>query len=171
MSPSSISPAGSLTSHVGPLMEQGRDYPHYPYLGVSIAVFRSGQVLLVRRARPPFAGALSLPGGLVEAGESLEEAVLRELREEVQVDARITGFNRHVELIDRDDTGRVRYHYVIASFAGKWIAGDGVPGPEAEEAFWVEPARLTDLNCTPHLMTVVEAAERLLNVRGHTAHP
>jgi 8-oxo-dGTP diphosphatase len=135
-----------------------RTYPQRPYLGVSVAVFRAGRVLLARRTRPPFAGAFSLPGGLVEVGETLEAAALRELREEVQVDARIIGFNQFVESIDRDDAGKIRHHYVIASFLGEWIAGDAKPGPEAGEAVWVEPACLALLDCTPNIIAVVEAA-------------
>jgi ADP-ribose pyrophosphatase YjhB (NUDIX family) len=129
---------------------------------VSVAVFRVGRVLLARRAKPPFAGAFSLPGGLVEVGETLEAAALRELRDEVQVDARIVAFNRHVESIDRDSVGKIRHHYVIASFAGEWIAGEAKPGPEAGEAVWVEPAHLSELDCTPQLDAVVDAAQREL---------
>ena len=148
-----------------------RSYPQRPYLGVSVAVFRAGRVLLARRAKPPFAGTFSLPGGLVEVGETLEAAALRELREEVQVDARIVAFNRHVESIDRDSAGKIRHHYVIASFAGEWIAGEARPGPEAGEAIWVEPASLAELDCTPHIVAVVEAAERALNARAGAGQP
>jgi len=139
-----------------------RTYPRRPYLGASVAVFRAGRVLLARRTRPPFSGAYSLPGGLVEVGETLEAAALRELREEVQVDARIIGFNQFVESIDRDDAGKIRHHYVIASFLGEWIAGEAKPWQEAGEAVWVEPACLALLDCTPNIIAVVEAAQRAL---------
>jgi 8-oxo-dGTP diphosphatase len=141
---------------------RARTYPRRPCLGVSVAVFRAGRVLLARRTKPPYAGAFSLPGGLVEVGESLEAAALRELREEVHVDARIVAFNRHLELIDRDSAGKIRHHYVIASFAGEWTAGEAKPGLEAGETVWVEPARLAGLDCTPQLVAVVEAAQRAL---------
>jgi 8-oxo-dGTP diphosphatase len=160
-----MSPNGSFAARTEARPEEARTYPRRPYLGVSVAVFRAGRVLLVRRIKPPFAGAFSLPGGLVEVGETLEGAALRELREEVQVDARIVAFNRHVESIDRDSAGIIRHHYVIASFAGEWIAGEAKPGPEAGETVWVEPARLSGLECTPHIVAVVEAAERALNGR------
>jgi 8-oxo-dGTP diphosphatase len=146
--------------------ESGRVYPDRPCLAVSLAVFRSGRVLLARRGKPPFAGAFSLPGGVVELGETLEAAALRELREEVQVEARIVAFNRHVESIERDSAGKIRHHYMIASFAGEWIAGEGTPGPEAVEIIWAEPARLAELDCTPHVVAVVEAAQTLLTLRA-----
>ncbi len=145
--------------------EAPRLYPAYPFLAVSIAVFRAGKVLLATRTRPPFAGAFSLPGGLVETGESLAEAALRELDEEVAVKARIIGFNRHVESIERDAEGRIRRHFVIASFVGEWIAGDGAPGPEAGEILWAEPTQLAALPCTPHTADVVADAAVLAAAR------
>ncbi|MGH6848927.1 MAG: NUDIX hydrolase [Methylocella sp.] len=142
-----------------------RTYPQRPYLGASVAVFRAGRVLLARRTKPPYAGAFSLPGGLVEVGETLEVAALREVQEELQIDARIVAFNQYLELIDRDNTGKIRHHYVVASFAGEWIAGEAKPGPEAGGPVWVEPARLAGFDCTPHIVAVVAAAQRVLN--GH----
>jgi ADP-ribose pyrophosphatase YjhB (NUDIX family) len=149
----------------------GRTYPQRPYLGVSVAVFRAGRVLLARRTKPPYAGAFSLPGGLVEVGETLAAAALREVQEELQIDARIVGFNQFVESIDRDNAGKIRHHYVIASFVGEWIAGEAKPGPEAEEAVWVLPACLAGLECTPHIAAVVEAAQRALNARVRAGQP
>ncbi len=60
-------------------------------------------------------------------------------------------------LIDRDGAGKIRHHYVIASFAGEWIAGEAKPGPEASETVWAEPSRLAALDCTPKIAAVVEA--------------
>lgn len=157
---------GSTSSSASPkgmaIASSPRDYPNRPYLAVSVAVFRSGKLLLIRRASPPFAGLFTLPGGLVEAGESLQDAALRELSEEVQIAARITAFNCFVEHIEQDAAGRIRHHYVIASFAAEWVVGEPVPGPEALEAVWVEPARLAGLPCTPHLAAVAEGAARLM---------
>lgn len=157
-----MSPTGSFAARTKARPGSARTYPRRPYLGVSVAVFRAGRVLLARRTRPPFSGAFSLPGGLVEVGETLEAAALRELLEEVQVDARIIGFNQFVESIDRDDGGKICHHYVIASFLGEWIAGEAKPRPEAGEAVWVEPACLASLDCTPNIIAVVEAAQRAL---------
>jgi 8-oxo-dGTP diphosphatase len=136
--------------------------PPGPCLCVSLAVFREGKVLLATRTAPPYVGAFTLPGGRVEAGETLIDAALRELREEVQVEARIVGFNRHVEAIAHDEAGKLCHHYVIASFVGEWLRGDGTPGPEAGEIVWAEPAQIGDLECTPHLLAVVSAAAQIV---------
>jgi 8-oxo-dGTP diphosphatase len=137
-----------------------RLYPAHPLLAASIAVFRDGKVLIATRTRPPGAGVWSLPGGLVEPGETLEQAALRELMEEVGIEARIVGFNRHVQRIDRDDDGRIRHHYVVASFVGAWTAGEAMTGPEAGEVRWVEPVALDGLSTTQSLgRTIARAAE------------
>ena len=103
--------------------------PARPVLAASIAVFRDGKVLLATRTKPPADQLWSLPGGKVEAGETLEEAALRELDEEVGVTARILGFNRHVEIFGRDAEGAVTHHFVVASFIGEWLSGEPRTGP------------------------------------------
>jgi 8-oxo-dGTP diphosphatase len=166
-----MSPTVSLAARTKARPSSARTYPQRPYLGVSVAVFRAGLVLLARRTKPPFAGTFSLPGGLVEVSETLEAAALRELHEEVRVDARIVAFNRYVEVIDRDSAGKIRHHYVIASFVGEWIAGEPKPRSEAEEAVWVEPTHVAGLDCTPQLTGIVEAAQRALDARIRAAQP
>jgi 8-oxo-dGTP diphosphatase len=147
---------------VSPMNPPRFDPPH-PLLGVSIAVFREGRVLLATRTKPPFAGVFSLPGGRVEAGESLRAAALRELDEEVAVKARIVAFNRAVEMIAPENGGDLRRHYVILAFVGAWISGEGRPGPEAGEVLWAEPRQLAHLQTSPHLLTVVDSAREILS--------
>ena len=159
-----MSEAGT-TPAAGAQARGPREYPAAPILAVSLAVFRAGKVLLATRTRAPFTGAFSLPGGGVETGETLAEAALRELREEVAVEARIVAFNRHVESIERDEAGAIRRHFVIASFVGEWISGEGTPGPEAGEVLWTEPAALNLLHCTPQTADVVARAAAILAAR------
>ena len=153
--------AENAMSGATPTLAGDRAYPARPILAASIAVFRNGRVLLARRARPPGAGRFSLPGGLVEVGETLEEAALRELREEVAVEARVLRFNRHVEVIERDADGRVERHFVVASFVGAWLAGEGTPGPEASEVVWASCDEIDRVPTTDHLPKLLEVARRL----------
>ncbi|PPQ29903.1 NUDIX hydrolase [Rhodoblastus sphagnicola] len=142
-----------------------RHYPAQPALAVSIAVFRDGKVLLATRTDAPYAQRYTLPGGLVETGETLEAAALRELREETGVLARICAFNRPVEHIQRDGAGRVERHYVILSFAAHWIAGEGETSAEAGEILWRSPDDLADLALTPNLAAVVAGAQKLVEAK------
>lgn len=138
-----------------------RLYPSRPVLAVSTAVFRDGRVLVARRARAPLRGLYSLPGGGVEIGETLREAALRELREEVGVAARIVAFNDHVELIVRDERG-VQAHYVIASFVARWTAGEAQTSEEADRVAWIDPTALADLPTTPGLEGILARAASLV---------
>ena len=124
---------------------------------MSTAVFRDGRALVARRARAPLRGLYSLPGGVVEIGETLREAALRELREEVGVEARIVGFNDHVEAIVRDERG-VQAHYVIASFVARWTGGEAQRSEEADEVMWIDPVALGDLPATPGLAGILARA-------------
>ena len=142
-----------------------RLYPTRPLLAASLAVFRKGRVLLASRAGAPFAGRYTLPGGLVEPGETLAEAALREMREEVGVEAAILQFNRHVEVIERD-AGGVRHHYVIASFVGAWLAGEGTPGPEASEVVWADRDAVGRLPTTEHLPALLDVAWAIVEGRA-----
>ena len=104
-------------------MAEGRSYPTRPYLAVSAAIIRDGKVLIVRRARPPASGIFTLPGGGVEAGETLREAVIREVREETGLAIEPIGLAGHREVIARDRDGKVERHFVILPFAARWISG------------------------------------------------
>jgi 8-oxo-dGTP diphosphatase len=134
-----------------------RLFPARPILAVSAAVFREGRVLIVRRARAPLIGHFSLPGGVVEIGETLAEAVARELMEEVGVSARIVGFNRHVEAIAHEG-GRVRTHFVIASFVARWTGGEARIGDEVDRADWIDPAAALPSPTTPRLGEILASA-------------
>ncbi len=143
--------------------------PLRPVLAASVAVFRDGKVLLATRTRPPDDRLWSLPGGKVEPGETLEQAALRELAEEVGVEARILAFNRHVEIFGRDAAGAVTHHFVVASFVGSWLSGEPTVGPEAGAVMWADPLRLAGLPTTRELGDVLRRAHGLLHHAGNGA--
>lgn len=138
--------------------ERSRTYPTRPYLAVSAAIFRDGRVLIVRRARPPANGLFTLPGGGVELGETLEEAVVREVREETGLDVEPVALAGYRQAITRDAAGEVERHFVILPFAARWIAGEVSLNEELGEARWLEPAELTELKTTEGLGLIVRAA-------------
>jgi 8-oxo-dGTP diphosphatase len=139
-----------------------RSYPARPFLAVSAAIFRGGQILLVRRARPPAEGLFSLPGGVVEAGETLKEAVIREVREETSLVIEPVALAGFREAIARDDAGAVERHFVILPFAARWLAGEVRLNEELAEARWLDPSALGGLPTTPGLGEIVAAAFALL---------
>jgi 8-oxo-dGTP diphosphatase len=156
----------SVTEILDDNWQANRLYPSFPRLATSIAVFRRDRVLLATRTKPPYVGLFSLPGGVVELGETLAEAALRELREEVAVEARIIGFNRHVEAVERDQQGLIRHHYVIASFVAEWVSGEGSEGPEAGSIIWALPAELPGLATTPNVIQTIESARALRSAKA-----
>ena len=143
-------------------MADARSYPERPFLAVSAAIVREGKFLVVRRARPPANGLYSLPGGVVELGESLTEAVVREIAEETRMSIEPLALAGYRETIVRDGNDRVERHFVILCFAARWRAGEPDLNEELSEARWIEPAELSSLPTTPGLAEIVAAAfERL----------
>ena len=146
-------------------MTNRRTYPATPILAVSAAIIRDGKVLIVRRARPPAAGLYTLPGGGVEVGETLMEAVVREVREETALAIEPVALAGYREAIVKDDGGRIRRHFVILSFAARWIAGEPVLNEELTEARWLYPAAVTGLKTTDGLAEIIENAMALMRGR------
>ena len=135
-----------------------REYPDHPRVGVGAVVFHGRRVLLVRRGGPPAAGKWSVPGGLVELGETTEEAVRREVREECGCDVRLIGLAGIVERVIRDEAGRVRYHWVLVDYAAV-ADGDAVrAGTDAAEARWFDMDEVTRLDVTDGLVDMIRRA-------------
>ena len=146
--------------------DNARTYPTRPYLAVSAAIFRNGQVLIVRRARPPAHGLYTLPGGGVELGETLEGAIIREVREETGLEIAPLALVGFREAIARDDAGRVERHFVILPFAARWVGGEIALSGELAEAHWRKPDELAGLKTTDGLAEIVAAAvERIALAR------
>jgi 8-oxo-dGTP diphosphatase len=130
-----------------------------PQLAVSAVIFREGKVLLVRRARSPGKGFYSLPGGRVEHGESLHQALVREVDEETGLRIDIVGLAGWREVLPG---AAADGHYVIMSFAARWTALEPVLNDEHDDYKWLEPGHFGDLKLTGGLLEVVEAARRLV---------
>ena len=143
-------------------MSEERTYPQRPYLAVSAAIIRDGKVLVVRRARKPALGIYTLPGGGVETGETLMQAVTREVREETSLIVGPVALADYREAIARDAQGRVERHFVILCFAARWLSGEPILNEELDDARWLDPAELSGLHTTEGLAEIVAAAvERL----------
>jgi 8-oxo-dGTP diphosphatase len=133
--------------------------PTHPQVAVSAAIFRDDRVLLVRRARSPADGFYSLPGGRVEFGETLHAALNREVDEETALKIEIVGLAGWREVLPGTSRGG---HYLIMSFAARWIAGEVVLNEELDDFRWLPPDAIGDLKLTDGLPEVIEAARRLL---------
>jgi 8-oxo-dGTP diphosphatase len=133
--------------------------PSHPQLAVSAAIFRDGKILLVRRARSPGKGFYSLPGGRVEFGESLHAALHREVDEETALKIEIVDLAGWREVLPGTSGGG---HYLIMSFAARWIAREPVLNEEHDDFRWLAPEAIGDLRVTGGLQEVVQSAWRLL---------
>jgi 8-oxo-dGTP diphosphatase len=135
--------------------------PPHPQLAVSAAIFRDGKLLLVRRARSPAKGFYSLPGGRVEFGETLHAALHREVDEETALKIEIIGLAGWREVVPGTSGGG---HYLIMSFAARWIAGEPVLNDELDDFKWLEPDGLGDLRVTGGLREIIQSARGLIGV-------
>ena len=120
---------------------------------------------MVRRARNPALNLYTLPGGVVEAGESLVDAVIREVREETSLLIEPIGLAGHREVIARDSQGKVERHFVILCFAARWLGGEPVLSEELNDSRWLDPPELANHRTTDGLAEIVSAAATLLTTR------
>jgi 8-oxo-dGTP diphosphatase len=136
--------------------------PTRPQIAVSAAIFRDGKVLLTRRARSPAKGFYSLPGGRVEFGESLHQALGREIEEETGLNIDIIGLAGWREVLP---AAAGAGHSLIMSFAARWVAREPVLNDELDDYRWIAPqalASLGDLKLTGGLEEVIQSAHRLI---------
>ena len=138
-----------------------REYPDYPRVGVGAVILHEDKVLLVRRGQSPSFGKWSLPGGLVELGETTREAIAREIMEECGIKIQIIEVAGMLDRIVRDDTGRVRYHYVLVDYLAYPDSLDVEAGDDAAEAQWFEIGRVAELDTTQGLLDMIRRAETL----------
>jgi len=124
-------------------------------VGVGAVVVRDGKALVIKRAHEPRKGEWSLPGGLLELGESLQDAVRREIKEETSLDIDVGPIIETFDRVHRDDRGKIRYHFVIVDFLCWANGGDAVAGSDADEVAWVTAAAIDDYGINAHAKAVI----------------
>lgn len=148
-----------------------REFPAAPLVGVGAVVVHDSRVLLVQRSTEPAKGQWSIPGGLIDVGESLAAAVVREVREETGLHVEPIELIEILERIHRDGD-RVRYHYVIADYLCRAVAGNLLAASDAAAARWVERAEWNShsaLQLDPVTVRVIEAGwQRARNLQIQT---
>jgi 8-oxo-dGTP diphosphatase len=116
-----------------------REYPDSPLVGVGAVIIEDGRVLLVKRGHPPLAGEWSIPGGVLELGETLREAAIREAREETCLVVEPADLLGVYDRVLRDDDGRTLYHYVLIDFLCHRMGGEASAADDADEVRWFAP--------------------------------
>jgi ADP-ribose pyrophosphatase YjhB (NUDIX family) len=137
-----------------------RRYPKHPLVGIGALIFQRDRILMVERGKQPLKGYWSLPGGLVETGETLHEAVQREVLEETGLRVQPVQFFEYFERIMPDARGRAEYHYLLMDYVCKVEGGTLVPGSDVARAEWVLRKDLRALLITQGTLEVIERAYR-----------
>jgi ADP-ribose pyrophosphatase YjhB (NUDIX family) len=138
--------------------EDDRRYPKRPIVGVGAIILRRDRILMAQRGKEPLKGWWSLPGGALEIGESLKDAVRREVCEETGLEIRPLGVLEIFERIIRDATGAPEYHYVLIDFMCRVTGGTLRAGDDVCQVEWVRRRDLTTLRITEGTLGVIERA-------------
>ena len=138
-----------------------RAYPERPIVGVGGVIISDGRALLVRRAAPPLLGEWSIPGGMLEVGETLIEGVRRELREETGMDVQVLDLLDVFERINLDASGKPQYHFVVVDYLCRALRGDARAGSDVSEVAWAVPSELEKYSVTKTATRVILKAFEL----------
>ena len=152
-----------------------REYPESPIVGVGGVIFDGASVLLAKRGQEPAKGTWSLPGGAVELGEKVLDALKREIREEVEIEIEVGGLIRVLDRILCDQDRRIRYHYVIVDYWGWKISGEPKPGSDTSEICFVSLEDIRKKDIHREVLETILMAERLRQAaksqETRAAHP
>jgi len=135
-----------------------REYPDRPIVGVGVVVWHGERVLLVRRGKAPRVGQWSLPGGAQRLGETVAQAARREVEEETGLQVKLGDIVATVDLIERDQDGRVRYHYTLIDFVAEAARAELRPGSDADDARWFTLAEIEGLRLWSETVRVIRLA-------------
>ncbi|MBI3023380.1 MAG: NUDIX hydrolase [Thaumarchaeota archaeon] len=141
-------------------MHRRREYPEYPFVGVGALIHKGGKILLIKRRFEPNKGRWSLPGGLVERGEKVEEAALREVKEELGIGVTLERLIDIANEIIPDGKGRVKYHYVLIDFLARPKVGRIRLNKESSSYRWFEPETIEKLNTSRNTRAIVRKYSR-----------
>jgi 8-oxo-dGTP diphosphatase len=135
-----------------------RDYPERPIIAVGAVIVENDRFVLVRRGTEPHKGEWTIPGGMLECGESLHEAVIREAREETSLTVKPITLVEVFERIIRNEAGQVQFHYVIMDYLCQPLDGTLHPGEDAADARWLTHTELDTLQVTEGTIRVLNKA-------------
>lgn len=133
-----------------------REYPRQPVVGVGAVVIKEGKVLLVKRGIPPKEGFWAVPGGSLKLGETIQEGAEREILEETGVVIRAGKILYVFDMIERDEQGKTRFHFVVIDVEGEYISGEARGGSDALEACWVSPAECRNMAVSANTLKLLE---------------
>jgi ADP-ribose pyrophosphatase YjhB (NUDIX family) len=132
-----------------------REYPDSPLVGVGAVIIEKSRVLLVKRGHPPLAGEWSIPGGVLELGETLREAAVREAEEETGLKVEPVELLGVYDRVLRDLEGRTLYHYVLVDFLCRRVAGEPRAAGDADELRWYTPEQIGGLALAEDTVEVI----------------
>jgi 8-oxo-dGTP diphosphatase len=135
-----------------------REYPGAPVVGVGGVVIHEGRALLIKRGSEPLKDQWSIPGGTLELGESIQEGVRRELREETGIEVRVGELIEVFDRIFRDAAGEIQYHFVIVDYLCEKVSGEANPASDVTDVAWVREEDLWNYKLTEAATRVIKKA-------------
>jgi 8-oxo-dGTP diphosphatase len=147
-------------------VSDSREYPERPMVGVGGVVISNGRALLIRRGGPPLEGQWSIPGGMLEVGETIIEGVRRELAEETGIEVRVGELIEVFERINLDSSGRTKYHFVVLDYLCEAIRGEARAGSDVTDVAWATPSELEKYSLTETATRVILKAFEMARRRS-----
>jgi 8-oxo-dGTP diphosphatase len=142
-----------------------REYPERPLVGVGGVVIAGGRTLLIKRGSAPLEGQWSIPGGMLELGESIAEGVRRELAEETGIEARVLELIEVFERVIPGEAGRTRYHFVILDYLCEMVSGEAKAASDVTDVAWAREDELEGFQLTAIATRVIKRAFEMARVR------
>jgi 8-oxo-dGTP diphosphatase len=142
-----------------------REYPERPLVGVGGVVIADGRTLLIKRGGPPLQGEWSIPGGMLELGETLDQGVRRELAEETGLEVRVEDLIEVFERVFLDDDGKTKYHFVILDYLCEPVSGEARAASDVTDVAWAREYELEQYSLTPTATRVIKRAFKMARAR------